>query len=772
MSGQKKPYGHYAGRGEGGHARSSGQFRKFDRGAQNPPVLNRDAHSPELLGEPFHNPYTFLPFPESAPPRFEPTPRTIDQKEQARYTGILDLEIELLSPLLSSALDPRQEQKTGHQQLNALRIGDDVVLPASGVRGALKSLMTVLSGGTLSFVDEDAWLCQARDIAMGEERCRLARVKTVAHQQMDGEIEIGETRFPNIEEIAFAICDMKTKSKPVRVQPPGTNATFEQIKKYTNYLKHDIEPHLSPYRPRSTAGGYKIPRLYAAFQRDRLVRVSKEKNDGCDFELKLSETPIGLGKKRPKREGAFKGEKTLRVRAKFWRDFSGRHRHANKRELMENDLVWLELKNNEGRIESESDIASFQWARWGRGGESLLEVIKNKHPHMLPDAMNPDGKVDMVTDLFGHVPTEIKTTADQPGPAAAFSARVRPANLVFHQGAEYLKPNVALAPLSSPNPGCAAFYRKARSSKEASFADDVNNQSKMPLRGFKVYRTSQNDSPPWSWDTQPIYNNKAEAEKNTHNMNKTVELLMQGLGNLRVSLSGLCDKEMGLLFSACAVDWRLGGGKPLGLGWCRVRRGVFRPLEDDGRLGSPIEISREGEAAGEVPEKFLSDFTDIELCTLKARMEAWQATQIPVARMRYPRAVEHEISYTHGGHTWFQRHATPKKQKRGLQVMHVHKDACLPLKPPAIQAQPLPTFDPKTPLADKLFGYDLFVDKTNRNYCEQTRNKEIHYKRLEPFDPGKHGNQTIQPGPNRNPNSRTRKGDRSQRKQGDHHGRK
>lgn len=46
---------------------------------------------------------------------------------------------------------------------------------------------------------------------------------------------------------------------------------------------------------------------------------------------------------------------------------------------------------------------------------------------------------------------------------------------------------------------------------------------------------------------------------------------------------------------------------------------------------------------------------------LQARVKMWQASQIPVALLRYPRAVDrtqHRLSL--GGHAWFQRYALPR----------------------------------------------------------------------------------------------------------------
>ncbi len=101
-----------------GHGRGSGG------GGQAPPKARPNAAAdPKVLGEPFHNPYTFIPFGE-APHRRTPTPLTIDEIETARFTGVLELEIRTLSPLMTCKGTP-EDPKAKHETYRALTTGDD-----------------------------------------------------------------------------------------------------------------------------------------------------------------------------------------------------------------------------------------------------------------------------------------------------------------------------------------------------------------------------------------------------------------------------------------------------------------------------------------------------------------------------------------------------------------------------------------------------------------------------------------------------------------------
>jgi hypothetical protein len=71
----------------------------------------------------------------------------MDETED-RFTGILELEVTTRSPLLTCNPSAIKEEY-GHKTYEALTIGDDVIVPATGIRGSLRTLLPVLTGGTL-----------------------------------------------------------------------------------------------------------------------------------------------------------------------------------------------------------------------------------------------------------------------------------------------------------------------------------------------------------------------------------------------------------------------------------------------------------------------------------------------------------------------------------------------------------------------------------------------------------------------------------------------
>ncbi|MCC5848933.1 MAG: hypothetical protein JJU29_12675 [Verrucomicrobia bacterium] len=693
------------------------------------PVVDGKPKPPSVLGEPFHNPYTFVPFPQEPPHRRKPTPLSMDElpEERSRFTGVLDLELKLLSPLITSKAEPDRDDG-GHKTYSALCVGEDVILPASGVRGTLRNLMSLLTGGTLGYVDEDAWLCQGRDARLGPkpikptpqshllpDHCFLAEVVKPGGINKSGTLRLGDTKLKDLRQIEGLL---------------GRN-------------------HVNSLRPKP---GHKVQYIWVD---DNLTTFAEDESEENAWKLKLSGRPINP---KGKREGIFRpSNKIIEVAAGQWAAYCGRNLHGDFGELKSGDLVWLETRDRSAReINEPNEIKSIQWARWGREGERLLDVISERHPHQIPDSLNPDGNVDEVTDLFGQVPSKADKTREilqwrdwepseeLPGPAASFSARIRPGNLVFTEGTSALQRAVPLSPLSVPHPGCAAFYRQPHEGLEHTFHEDVSNRF-LGLRGFKVYRNTmeRNHEAPWKYENQGVYDDgrlKGQPQKT----NKTVDLLRDDkapTGKLRLSLRGLSQREVALILSACAVDWRLGGGKPLGLGHCRVSRLKLQELRDDGTLHLLAEMRRDDVGIAKVPLPYAEQMDE----KLKTRMHLWQATQEPVPRLRYPRAVvQNGQKINRGGHVWFNRHASPIKSgkndadPKGLEVLHVSKNARGLLKgqAPHILPQPLPLFESENPLADQLYGYDLYQD--NEKDREQTKGTEKPSLELKPFDTRHH----------------------------------
>lgn len=677
-----------------------------------------------VLGAPFHNPYTFIPF-GTAPRREFPSELTIDEwpGERARKSGVLSLTIRTMSPLLTCSPTPVADTP-GHKEYPVLAIGEDVIVPASGVRGSLRTLMTILTGGTLGYLDETLFLTQGRDVNLGPrgksspegtpECVFLAEVVRAGDSTRAGTIRLGRTLLFKADQLRSSV------ARPAPLKPVA-------------HSWGKITPESNDPRERHGA----------------LVATRNAPDSEHCWKLKLSGRPINT---QGKREGAFlPSEIEIEIPVEMWSDYQGRHRHGDHPELKDGDLVWLEPSTPDlQKIERLDQILSLQWARWGRRGEHLQKVIKKFHKVVLPDSLNSDGKVDEVTDLFGQIPVNPKA-------AGPFAARIRPENLVFTNQTKSVK-RVTLAPLQAPHPGCIAFYRDVKDAADAG--------SGRPLRGYKVYRNTleRGAVAPWLFSSQGVYGDQGELKDAKQKVNKSCDLLPEGTnGTLRIACRAFSQRELALLVMACTVDWRLGGGKPLGLGHCRVIEAKW--IDEDGDTHELFKRTQESyPAVAVVPEELKGEVRDLE-----ARVQLWHASQEPVAHLRYPRAVEeNRQKLNRGGHVWFGRHASMRKgedknglPKRGLEVLRTAGE----LKTQAggssqIAPQLLPVLDVNKPQSDALHGADLVSMEAEREV--QGDKTTLHYK-LEPFDPKTHAKPTHQSGGRQGQNRETRQDFRDQR---------
>ncbi len=700
--------------GRGGSGRGRGQQdRRGGRGQQrgrSQPAATRGVKKapPQAIGLPFHNPYTFLPFGEQREAH-APTPLTVDEVERQRVTGVLELEVTTQSPLLSCHPNPIKEEQ-GHKTYAALTIGNDVIVPATGIRGALRTLLTVLTGGTLGYMNEHAYLCQGRDVQLGPRgdngsptkpaKVFLAEVTKPGSTFRDGEIRLGETKLVRL-------------------------TALERVNK------------------RRLPRGDRGPTLWAGFDDQGSLTTIKTKSTAqTPWKLKISGQPVG-GRKalEKKREGAFlPNGPPIVLPSEFWEAYSGRNAHGSRPELRKGDLIWLEPKDpNATEITEATQIESIQWARWGKRGQPLKD--ENVVPkHVWPDVMQDGDTVDTVTNLFGQVPGRGQQ-------ATSFAARIRPENLAFADARSKVFQE-HLAPLAPPHPGCMAFYRQSEA------PDDVSEKDS--LRGYKIYRTSQErgDQAPWKFNTQGVYDDFGKLKSPKQKVNKTCELLPEGsVGTLRIAFRALSAAELALLIQATAVPWRLGGGKPLSLGLCHVR--LTRILGEDGedlRFEGPEFAEWTSTSEGGV---FAVNGWQKQVGHLSARVAMWCQSQLPVKRLRYPRAVtRNNHKNARGGHSWFQRHAMPRmvstgddgQREPGIAPLHVDGElkrlvtelageGIEPMDPtlPMIAGQLLPLFQPNAPDQDLLYGYDGIVTD-----LYQSDNRRTFVKRIEEFDTGKH----------------------------------
>jgi len=651
---------------------------------------NANAVPASLIGEPFHNPYTFIPFPQEVE-RYLATPLTADERpdeQHLRKTGVLEIEIETLSPLLSCNLNA-QEGDNGHKYYKALTIGKDVIVPATGVRGALRTLMTIISGGTLGYLDEELWLTHGRDAQLGPSKTMqsvpdnafLAEVVNPGSSTQSGTIRLGTTRLIKAE-------DLEKK-----------------------WGKID---HLRP-----TTGD------------KPLSYMDSEGN----WKVKLSGRPI---KRRGKKEGLFKSDgEVIDLAEQFWRDYQGRHRHSVRKQLCEGDLIWLEpAKIDCKEITSADDIKSLQWARWGRHGRKLRDRLPNA---VIPDCMSSDGLVDMVTDMFGQVHDNDKQMT--------FAGRVRPGNLVFRDAIDKVKAET-LAPLSNPHPGCVAFYC------DNDNLDQLSASS--PLKGYKVYRNTveRGEDAPWKYAVQGVYAEQGKLKMPAQQrVNKTAELLDEGCtGSIKIAFRALGPAELALLLTALTVDWKLGGGKPLGLGHCRVTSVVL--IDEDGNRNNPMA------SESKINGNLKLTGAGLKLVEhVRDRIDLYRASQIPVKRLRYPRAVTTNYNNSNrAGLSWFARHASVKKHGRGLETIWTAGRLKSMANSSQIAAQALPKLHVNDREADQLYGYDaveLDVDTSKRN--------QRLVGQLEAFDQAAHTTAAEQAGENTSQSRETRQAYRDAR---------
>ena len=485
-------------------------------------VRARTDHSSNAhkLGAPFTNPYSFIPFSSKAPSRKEPTPRTIGEVEE-RYSGILQMKVNLNSPLLSPEAEAiNADQKDAHKSYRALTIDDSVIYPATGVRGALRNLMTVITGGSLRYLDNEMFLCDGRweTNSRNEKNLQLGCITKVGNRNRSGTIVLGSRKSLRVEKLEKLFSAQNEKLNDHRDDR-------------VIWVKCDSD----------------LKDIQFAFN-------EKKAPAGYDRMLKLSGRPVGSRDKvLIKKEWVFTPnfDREITIPPEIWVEYQSRYLHGPHDELKTGNLLWIEpFDEGNQPISHGGEVQSIQWAKWGKEGDRLRDRI--------PETIKPDysigsnNLVDEVTNLFGQVCPDKKYIDKAP----AFSGRIRPDNAVFRNAIGKLK-KVTLSPLQPPHPGCKAFYRE----------NSLTN-----IKGYKVYRTTNekgNDAP-HHYERQPVLKKGLPQEK-YQKINKTVELLSaDATGLLSISFNALSKREYALLRLICSLPQRFGGGKPFGLGSCSL----------------------------------------------------------------------------------------------------------------------------------------------------------------------------------------------------------
>lgn len=641
----------------------------------------------EKIGSPFTNPYTFIPFPDKGPEKHSPTPLTAAEEDPRRISGVLEFEVTTESSLMTLEANEYMS-KEKHRFYRALRIGDSVIYPATGVRGTIRHLMTILVGGSLRYLDMDAYLCDGRWDSNEKQKknLQLGRIIKVGNRNVTGKIMLGSQKSIPLKRLTNAgISDQHRESDcPIWVKWDGSKS------------KPDIR-----------TGCRKQPQ-------------------GFDKMLKLSGKPINYNKN----EWVFTPDlgRIIDVPPGLWSAYYSRYQHGPHSELRKDQLIWLEPRQ-EGEhiiISDAGEIESLQYARWGKEGDRLSEKV----PFLFRPCYTFGKEVDEVTDIFGQVPPD-KEFADT---ASSFAGRIRPDNVVFMNASSSLQ-TVTLAPLMPPHPGNKAFYRNLE-------LDNDNDNPEMKLRGYKVYRTTVETGveSPMNYDQQPVMHDGMPKEKH-QSVNKTVEVLPKGSsGKLSISITSLTKREYALLRMVTEMPLRFGGGKPFGMGLCRLK--LVSVMDELGRrIPDPVEEWK----------NLVSD--------LKDRMLLYLKSQEPVKKLRYPMcAEENNKTVVRAGHVWFNRFASYTNGR--IRPMQVEKGSLAEsmLEANELEGQPLPELNLEAEEA-MLYGYDVLI----KTFLEDSREKKRILYEVEPFDSERHIQEHHRSGPNISMNSEKRGNNRAKR---------
>jgi len=331
-----------------------------------------------------------------------------------------------------------------------LTIDKNVVVPATTIKGFLRNLTTILSGGPLHTLDENTYLCQGRDIQIKGENGEapfVARVAEPGDIFRDGTIQLGESGFISTLTLA-RFKDKKDKHKVDLDQLEKEMEKYEQLKierktakgannkKLVTKLTGKMR-RLSNSCKRQVGTVEKLIEglrketgpIWVLLHGDQVKDIRDDDSRPEDYwQLKISGRPIqGFNKK----EGLFwpNGQKMM-VPSKLWAEYASRNMHGSRKTLQKNDLVWLDVTQGCRQITDPSQILSLQWARWGKKGDSVLKLIKE---HVKPDWLSKGKDIHPVTNMFG-----LGSPSPRYRDGLSVASKLRFDNLVFDRNAKIL----------------------------------------------------------------------------------------------------------------------------------------------------------------------------------------------------------------------------------------------------------------------------------------------------------------------------------------------
>jgi CRISPR/Cas system CSM-associated protein Csm3 (group 7 of RAMP superfamily) len=625
----------------------------------------------DTVADGFANPYVFVPLPASPSPRAKFT-------SHAAFTGlsgVIDVGITTLSPLLIGG--PRSQTGDQAAQIAPFELGGRYMIPATSIKGLLRSMVDVMTGSCLRTTDLTRQFSR-RAFVESEALSRAFRVKEVVIPSPDTE-ESSSAKVV-LEECDFYKLEIRTEDgswveannlegkksgEVARVRLHGRNATIDRHGDREGFLK------LSDVRGKDGAPGT-LRRHQHVFMRKPNRRITIEgeaalaliHDHDAAWEQAIADEAKAHGNSGIVSCGEHHESISVAERKK-WGTRRVRHR------LSEGDLVWAA-----GAGES---IERIDQSRIGRRRGRPVRIAV---PESFIGRSAPQGEEDAVHDVDNGEPAEnfapqpsggcrdanhlcwscrllgmVAPTAQENDLVASVSGHIRIGWAAGGTDSATRLLKLELPALSSPKPANGWYLAPSTYGRRADWVGD----DLLEIAGSKLY-LHRGDVP-------------SRHEDQHDNQAADVEALPTGTRfTFAVRFDNLTEAQVGSLLAALdprllagplqekrfeAAALKVGMGKPVGLGSVQVsklsvdlidRAGRYSSLTDDA-VTRALPEDLEGYVTAFVAEMSGAGVTG-HWKALAAALDLELGRSVAAHYPKGPRGKEHE------SFEWFGRHRT------------------------------------------------------------------------------------------------------------------
>lgn len=488
--------------------------------------------------EVFVNPYTFVPFPvfaDSSDRRaIREAPAGHERLASGRYSGSVEVELSVRSPLLVRGIRPGEEGKFPRRPVPDTGERGVPFVPGSSVAGAVRSLHEALVGGCLRVFGAD-FRPGYRDVARDRPGWRLARVEAVDRDGRPTQVTVceGDTVWVPADSLARVLggAEAVVTGATVHLASTGERVSFgknngrevwrrqltdpEKVSRGTTWVVLVSDGNARPGERWNKKYGYVGTRYFCPV--GKLAARSSEVQTGRAWDRAwqryLDAVDGADDVRRARQEGREHGEKPELLPVVFPArrtknlgrepELVGR-RFAARRRLFEGQVVWIRQGKAGGKAKAQGrglvaveEIALSQiWRHAGGGHTAAGRVPEVLHPCSSDRELCPTCRVFGSADTAG---SESATAQQRSYRGHLRFSDATPVGGDDVSGSGGCEPVVfALPPLLAPRPGAGQFYldnpRGKKKPEPAPQADPLrewgsalDEQSLRSLRGRKQY---------------------------------------------------------------------------------------------------------------------------------------------------------------------------------------------------------------------------------------------------------------------------------------------